>query len=101
MYSAGNFLIYMRLDPGTRHVYLVGQAQRRVGARRNLAGVHVSVLRGDKTVGRTRSNQFGEFQFELDPVEGKEEITIVLEGPASVVIPLRNIGPAPSEGSNA
>src|SRR5215472_1236896 len=95
MYSAGNFLIYMRLDRGTRRVYLVGQAQRRVGPRRNLAGVNVSVLRGDETVARMRSNQFGEFQFELDPVEEKEEITIVLEGPTPVVIPLRNIGAAP------
>ena len=95
MYSAGNFLIYMRLDRGTRRVHLVGQAQRRVGARRNLSGVNVSVLRGDETVARMRSNQFGEFQFELGPVEEKEEITIELEGPTPVVIPLRNLGPAP------
>src|SRR5262249_10162491 len=99
MYSAGNFLISMRLDRGTRRVSLVGQAQRRAGARRNLAGIHVSVLRGDETVARMRSNKFGEFQFELDPAEENEGITVGLEGPAPVVIPLRNIGPA--LGSNA
>jgi hypothetical protein len=101
IYSAANFLVDMRLERRARRIHLVGQAQPRAGARARVAGINVCVLRGDETIAQTRSNRFGEFQFELDPSEENEEVTILLEGPTSAIIPLRSVGPSLGGGSKS
>jgi hypothetical protein len=91
MYSAGNLIVDLRIEHRAGRVYIVGQAQQRSGRDPGVAGRSLCVLAGAKTMARTRSTRFGEFQFELE-AEDNEEYTIVLRGPVSFVLPLRRIG---------
>jgi hypothetical protein len=94
VYSAGKVVIDLRIERQSGCVYIVGQAQPRSPRDPAAAGREILVLQGTKTLARTISNRFGEFQFTLDSEENTDdaEFSIVLKGPTSFVIPLRDIG---------
>jgi hypothetical protein len=88
VYSVGKLFIDLRIEWRPGRVCVVGQAQQHSSRDPGLAGRDVLVLQGTKTVARTKSNRFGEFQFTLESEENAE-FSIVLKGPTSFVIPLR------------
>jgi hypothetical protein len=88
VYSAGDFLIDLRLERRPGGVSLVGQAQQRTGAK--LTGIDVIALKGTRTVLQTKANRFGEFQLDLESGRN-EEVSLVIKGAASIVIPLPDV----------
>jgi hypothetical protein len=88
VYSAGKVLIDLRLERRLDRIHIVGQAQRRSLRGPEVGERDVLVLQETKTVARTRCNQFGEFQFDLESAENRE-YSIVLKGANSFVVPLR------------
>jgi hypothetical protein len=99
VYSVGRLFIDLRIDCQPGRVCVVGQAQQHPPSDASLAGKEVLILQGTKTVGRTTLNRFGEFQFTLKS-EGNSEFSIVLKGPKTLVIPVRNLGLAQEELSD-
>jgi hypothetical protein len=91
VYAAGRLVIDLRIEHRSGHAHIVGQAQPRSPGERNSEGREVMILREGETVARTTSNQFGEFQFDLQS-EDNDEFSIVLKGLLSFVVPVRSVG---------
>jgi hypothetical protein len=98
VYSVGKLFIDLRIEWRLGHVFVVGQAQQHSSRDPGLGGRDVLVLQGTKTIARTTSNQFGEFQFTLESEENPE-FSIVVKGPTSLVVPVRDIPLAQEEPS--
>jgi hypothetical protein len=92
LYSAGDLLIDLRLERTLSRVHLTGQAQPRSSAGPPVGGIDIVAVRGNETVARTKSNGFGEFQFEFEVQEEDEPFSVVLKGWTSLVIALPGIG---------
>ena len=69
MYEAGDYLLDLRIENerGEPKVSLVGQIANRVIPEQKLANVPVILAAGVEVLGRTTSNDFGEFQIEYEP----------------------------------
>ena len=69
MYEAGDYLLDLRIENerGEPKVSLVGQIANRVIPEQKLANVPVILAAGADVLGRTTSNDFGEFQIEYEP----------------------------------
>jgi hypothetical protein len=96
VYAARNLLIDLRLERRSGRLSIAGQAQPRSGLGPEMTGTEVLVLQEKKALARTKCNQFGEFQFDLEPEAG-EDLSLILRGPKPCVVPLRLAGLMPGE----
>lgn len=69
MYEAGDYVLDLRIENerGEPKVSLVGQIANRIIPEQKLANVPVILAAGAEVLGRTTSNDFGEFQMEYEP----------------------------------
>lgn len=83
MYEAGDYLLDLRIENerGEPKVSLVGQIANRATPEQRLANVPVILAAGAEILGRTLSNEFGEFQMEYEP-----------RRPLSLYVPVRLAG---------
>ncbi len=68
LYKAGRYRVMLRLEPAadSGRLFLVGQILDEGLPKKHLHDIVVSVWRGRRTLGRTLTNSFGEFQLQAD-----------------------------------
>ena len=71
LYKAGRYVVMLRLDRAadSGRLSLVGQILDEGHPKKPLHELPVSVFKGRMTVGRTLTNDFGEFQLQADPAK--------------------------------
>jgi hypothetical protein len=100
LYKAGRYAIRVRVEPAARDSWsIVGQILDEQEPTRSLRDIAVLAVKGPRTLGRTLTNQLGEFHLEPDAVDslqlsvGVPEIgTFTVEPPRWTETPARETG---------
>jgi hypothetical protein len=100
LYHAGDYSLDFRVEPGPPdgHPTIVGQIANRKMPEADMAGFAVSLKAGRAIVAQTRSNRFGEFQFEYEERKGLR-LKVELENEQEVEVPLRQLANTGSKSS--
>jgi hypothetical protein len=100
LYHAGDYSLDFRVEPGPPdgHPTIVGQIANRKTPEADMAGFAVCLKAGRAVVAQTRSNRFGEFQFEYEERKGLR-LKVELENAQEVEVPLRRLANTGSKGN--
>ena len=92
LYHAGDYSLDFRVEPGPPdgHPTIVGQIANRKMPEADMTGFAVSLKAGKAIVAQTKSNRFGEFQFEYEERKGLR-LKVELEDEQEVEVPLRQL----------
>ena len=92
LYHAGDYSLDFRVEPGPPdgHPTIVGQIANRKSPEADMEGFAVCLKVGRAIVAQTRSNRFGEFQFEYEERKGLR-LKVELENEQEVEVPLRQL----------
>jgi hypothetical protein len=100
LYHAGDYSLDFRVEPGPPdgHPTIVGQIANRKTPEADMAGFAVSLKAGRAIIAQTRSNRFGEFQFEYAERKGLR-LKVELENEQEVEVPLRQLADTDSKSN--
>jgi hypothetical protein len=93
MYQAGDYCVDLRMEHerGADAVVLVGQIANRTQPERRVSGVPVILMSGKQVVGRTVSNDSGEFQIECQAKKLLRLCVPLRQAGKRIEVPLRNL----------
>lgn len=99
LYAAGDYLIDLRVEGGSRRVTLLGQILNSSRPKDSIKDVPVALVSGNAAIAKAFTSLFGEFQFEFEPEAGRD-LQLALgfaRGPVTVSLrdlkpPLRRLG---------
>jgi hypothetical protein len=100
LYHAGDYSLDFRVEPGPPdgHPTIVGQIANRKMPEADMTGFAVSLKAGKAIVAQTKSNRFGEFQFEYEERKGLR-LKVELEDEQEVEVPLRQLANMDSQSN--
>jgi len=98
LYETDDYYIDLRLEPRreSERACLVGQVLNRAGKERAAKGVAVRVKEGQSPIMETSTNQFGEFQLEIEAADGLY-ISVSRDKGHEVILPLYGVQANPPE----
>ena len=103
VYRAGDCILDVRIEPElyTSRAALIGQVSHQAACVDQLSDLTVRLKSGRVVVAETRSNQYGEFQFEYEQ-QPRMQLRILLDGGSRCIqVPLKKIALArPASADN-
>jgi hypothetical protein len=96
LYEVDDLAIDLRIETmeSSARSSLIGQLLHQSGGPQGRGGLPVALLLGRAPVGRTSTNPFGEFAFELELTK-RHRICIQLDADRSILVPLACLGEPP------
>lgn len=97
LYRAGDVCIDMRMQPrlGSESTFLIGQLLKSSQPEHGLSGIPVSLLREGKTLSLARTNDVGEFDFNIVDCGSEMQLVVGMAERRKIVVPLPTTEKAP------
>lgn len=90
LFSAGDYLIHVRVEGQPKRVSLVGQLQNSSKPWDVMKNVPVALVSGQQAMAQAVTSSFGEFEFEFEPAKDLQ-LAIGLDEESSIFVSLKDV----------